>query len=64
MNTEYLTRIVKTNASNIFACPEEEIENVSAITHAHRISKTACVLYVHIVQELLKGAGIMEAVHA
>lgn len=41
---------------------DKEIENVSALTHAHRVSTTACVLYVRIVQEILKGAEIMEAV--
>ena len=38
-----------TNAST------DEIEAVSAITHAHEISKAACVCYVEIARELLKG---------
>lgn len=34
---------------------DEEIEAVSAITHAHEISKKACVKYVHIARELVNG---------
>lgn len=39
-----------------------QIGEVSAITHAHIISKEACILYVRIAQELIKGYSIMEAV--
>ncbi len=41
---------------------DDEIREVSAITHGHRIAKNACVTYVHIAQELLKGKGIRDAV--
>lgn len=41
---------------------DDEIREVSALTHGHRISKTACVTYIHIAKELLKGASIKEAV--
>lgn len=36
----------------------EEIEAVSAITHAHHISKLACVIYVNIARSLLKGVDL------
>ena len=32
----------------------EDIDKVSAITHAHNISKEACRIYIHIAKELLK----------
>lgn len=38
----------------------DDIENVSAITHAHYISKTACVCYVNIARNLLKGYQLGE----
>lgn len=34
---------------------DEEIKAVSAITHAHEISKKSCVKYVHIARELING---------
>lgn len=34
---------------------DEEIKAVSAITHAHEISKKSCVYYVHIARELING---------
>lgn len=37
---------------------DNEIKAVSAITHAHDISKTACVCYVHIVRALVQGARL------
>lgn len=37
---------------------DNEIKAVSAITHAHDISKTACVCYVHIVRALAQGARL------
>lgn len=43
---------------------DQDIADISAITHAHHISKTACVLYVRIAKELLKGKSIMAAVNA
>ncbi len=39
-------------------CTDEEIEAVSAITHAHWISKKACVILVHVARRLLRGEGI------
>lgn len=41
-------------------CSDEEIEKVSALTHAHSISKQACVIYVKIARELIKGRNIKE----
>lgn len=43
-----------TDASN------EEIEAVSAITHAHSISKYGCVLYVDIARKLMKGEALSD----
>lgn len=41
-----------------------QIEAVSAITHAHAISKRACVIYVRIAQRLLAGASVVEAIES
>lgn len=41
-------------------CMKEEIQNVSRLTHAHNISVTACVIYVHIAQRLLDGETIRD----
>ena len=41
---------------------DDEIREVSALTHGHRISKSACVTYIHIARELLQGRSIKEAV--
>ena len=38
------------------------IEEVSAITHAHDISKEACVIYVRIAQGLIKGMELSELI--
>ena len=43
-------------------CTEDEIRAVSAITHAHRISMDACVIYVHVVRRLLAGENINEII--
>ena len=40
---------------------DDEIRAVSAITHAHEISKESCVAYVHVMRKLIEGAGIDEA---
>lgn len=40
---------------------DEEIENISAMTHGHKVSKRYCVEYVHIARKLIKGASIKEA---
>ena len=42
------------------SCSEKEIEEVSAITHAHDLSKRACSIYVQIGRELLKGKTLNE----
>lgn len=34
---------------------DEDIVNVSAITHAHEISKNACIEYIHIARKLING---------
>lgn len=39
-------------------CTDDEIRAVSAITHGHDISKTACVIYVHVARRLLAGESI------
>lgn len=36
-------------------CSIEDIRNVSSLTHAHRISKDACEIYVKILRNLLNG---------
>ena len=43
-------------------CSDDEIEAVSAITHGHRISREACVIYVHLVRRLLAGETIGEII--
>ena len=43
---------------------EDEIREVSAITHAHPISTEGCVLYIQIATDLLKGSSIKEALGA
>lgn len=40
---------------------DDTIKSVSAITHAHNISKAACVCYVHIARSLIQG-GKLKAV--
>lgn len=41
-------------------CTKEEIEEVSAITHAHETTKQACIIYVSIGKELLKGKKLLD----
>ena len=41
---------------------DEEIAQVSAITHGHRVSQEACVNYVHIARDLLAGKSLVAAV--
>ncbi len=43
---------------------DEEIEAVSAITHAHQVSMQACVCYVHIARALNAGISLMGAIQA
>lgn len=40
---------------------DDEIREVSAITHAHEISKESCVAYVHVMRELIAGADAADA---
>lgn len=39
-------------------CTDDDVRNVSAITHAHWISKEACVIYVNVAARLLAGEKI------
>lgn len=39
-------------------CTKKEIEAVSSLTHAHKISQEACVIYVTIAKKLLQGYNI------
>lgn len=41
----------------------EQIRAVSAITHAHEISKEACVIYVDIAKKLLAGEKLLDILH-
>lgn len=41
---------------------DEQIKDISAITHAHDISKEACVIYVRIAQGLIKGIKLSEII--
>ncbi|MBE6029193.1 MAG: ADP-ribosylglycohydrolase [Clostridiales bacterium] len=43
-------------------CTDHEIREVSAITHGHKISKDACVIYVHIACRLLAGETIQDII--
>jgi len=43
-------------------CTDEEIREVSAITHGHEISMQACVIYVHVARRLLAGETIQEII--
>lgn len=43
-------------------CTDDEIRAVSAITHGHRISMDACVIYVHVARNLLAGMSIDEII--
>ena len=43
-------------------CTDEEIRDVSAITHGHEISMQACVIYVHVARRLLAGETIQEII--
>lgn len=41
---------------------DEEVRQVSALTHAHDISKEACVIYIRVAKKLLEGMDLVEAV--
>ena len=41
---------------------DDEVRAVSAITHAHEISKEACVCYVNIARDLLSGEDLKKSV--
>ena len=41
---------------------DEDIENVSAITHAHALSKRSCVAFVRIARDLMAGKKVEDAI--
>lgn len=41
---------------------DDDVRAVSAITHAHEISTTACVAFVRVLRLVLEGAGLREAI--
>lgn len=41
---------------------DKTIEDISAITHAHNISKDICVKYIHIAKDLLIGMNLKDAI--
>lgn len=41
---------------------DDEIRDASAVTHAHVISKEACVAFVHILREVLRGEALAAAI--
>lgn len=43
-------------------CTDDEIRAVSAITHGHRISMDACVIYIHVAKRLLEGEDICDII--
>lgn len=43
-------------------CTDDDVRNVSAITHAHWIAKEACVIYVNIAARLLDGEKIADII--
>lgn len=45
-------------------CTEDEIRAVSAITHAHKISEDACVIYLQLINECLQGKQLANVVHS
>ena len=45
-------------------CSDEEVRAVSAITHAHWISQEACVIYVNMIRECLRGRKLVDVVHS
>lgn len=42
---------------------DEQVEQVSAITHAHEISKLGCVIYINIAKKLIKGVDLEQAIN-
>lgn len=43
-------------------CTDEEIAKVSALTHAHELSITACIIYITIAKNLLNGVSLEKAI--
>lgn len=41
---------------------DDEVRDASAVTHAHAISKEACVAFVHILREVLRGDALATAI--
>lgn len=54
-----LMRIVPLAVTN---ATDEEIRQVSAITHAHWISMESCVIFVHILRDILNGKPLENAI--
>ena len=45
-------------------CTDQKITNVAALTHAHPISLSACLIYVDIARDLMKGVPLDAAVRS
>lgn len=45
-------------------CTDDDVRDVSAITHGHYISTEACVIFVNLLKEMLFGASLSDMVHA
>lgn len=43
-------------------CTDDEIREVSAITHGHEISMQACVIYIHVARRLMAGEEMAEII--
>ena len=43
------------------AATDEEVRDVSAITHAHEISTESCVAFVHVMRSIVEGITVLEA---
>lgn len=44
-------------------CDDATVETISALTHAHAISRTTCRIYIHIARELLKGEKLEDIIN-
>lgn len=44
-------------------CTDDDVRDVSAITHGHWIAKEACVIYVNVAARLLEGEKIRDIIH-
>ena len=43
-------------------CRDKDIAEISALTHAHEISKTACIIYITIVRGIMRGDSLKQAI--